>query len=398
MVRPGKGLSDLKETGFTHLMLDFGAFASVEGIEEESYRPDLMHRYYKGLLNEMDHHNMDVKVGRVPFLSPYTRRSDLSERILRMDIDCIRACEEIHCKNIIIQPLFSGVRSNSVWDENQNFYLELARQCQCEDTRILLVNQFKHVNGKPVRGICSEGEEAARWIDNLNETVGIERFGFCMDTGCCNLSGQDMQILATSLGQRLMAVVLTENNGRDNTCMMPFSCSYERRSNTDWTGLIRGLRQCGFDGQLILDIQDTFFAFSPFLRSHLLPLTKAVADYFVLQIELEKNLKKYSSRVLFGAGNMCRNYMKCYGEKYAPLFICDNNEQIWNKEFCGIEVKSPEALKNLPDDCGIIVCNMYYQEVKAQLQLLGVKNIEYFSDEYMPSFYYDKFNRDVTQK
>ncbi len=37
--------------------------------------------------------------------------------------------------------------------------------------------------------------------------------------------------------------------------------------------------------------------------------------------------------------------MKCYGEQYKPLFTCDNNSSIWGTQFCGLDVKSPEALK-----------------------------------------------------
>ena len=83
--------------------------------------------------------------------------------------------------------------------------------------------------------------------------------------------------------------------------------------------------------------------------------------------------------------------MKNYGEKYPPLFTCDNNSKLWGTEFCGLEVKSPEALKNLPEDCGIFICNIYYREIEEQLRAMGVeRNIEYFNDEYMQSF---DFNR-----
>ncbi len=87
---------------------------------------------------------------------------------------------------------------------------------------------------------------------------------------------------------------------------------------------------------------------------------------------------------------MCRNYMKNYGEKYPPLYTCDNNSKLWGTIFEGIEVKSPEELKKLPADCGIFICNIYYSEIEAQLREMGIENIEYFNDEYMPSYYFDR--------
>ena len=124
-------------------------------------------------------------------------------------------------------------------------------------------------------------------------------------------------------------------------------------------------------------------------------MAKSVAAYFKWQIGMENLLKKYSSRVLFGAGNMCRAYMKCYGEKYPPLFTCDNNEALWGSVFEGLEVKEPRCLMNLPSDCAIFICNIYYREIEAQLRQMGVENpVEFFNDEYMPTFHFDRIERD----
>lgn len=86
---------------------------------------------------------------------------------------------------------------------------------------------------------------------------------------------------------------------------------------------------------------------------------------------------------------MCKNYMTAYGETYPPLFTCDNNEKLWGSQVCGLEVKSPEALKDLPEESGIFICNIYYREIEQQLREMGIENIEFFNDEYMPSFYLD---------
>ena len=72
------------------------------------------------------------------------------------------------------------------------------------------------------------------------------------------------------------------------------------------------------------------------------------------------------------------------------MFTCDNNEKTWGTVFCGLEVKPPGAMKDLPEDCGVFICNIYYREIKRQLQAMGVENIEFFNDEYMPSFYFDR--------
>lgn len=61
---------------------------------------------------------------------------------------------------------------------------------------------------------------------------------------------------------------------------------------------------------------------------------------------------------------------------------------------CGLLVKDPESLKKLAPDCAIFICNIYYREIEEQLKSMGIDNpIEFFNDEYMPSFYFDRLER-----
>ena len=140
---------------------------------------------------------------------------------------------------------------------------------------ILLENQCRDMNGHLVQGVCADGREAASWVDRLNEEAGEERFGFCIDTGACSLCGQDMQEFALSLGKRTKAVILRECDGHTECSRLPFTCAAGGQALTDWLGLIRGLRETGFDGRLILDFSDTAGAFSPILRPGLVKLARS---------------------------------------------------------------------------------------------------------------------------
>ena len=52
-------------------------------------------------------------------------------------------------------------------------------------------------------------------------------------------------------------------------------------------------------------------------------------------------------------------------------------------------------LMNLPSDCAIFICNIYDREIEAQLRQMGVENpVEFFNDEYMPTFHFDRIERD----
>ena len=410
---PGQGIRDIRKAGFEAVSLDLFQCASPWSLEtlgkqkKETEDPWVarlfqdpadLKKQVSALLFQCQSNTLQIPVARAPYLPRDTRRTDLNTFLEQLTAYSIRLCGEIGCSSLVVPPLFSGIEKGLQWRENHAYYLRLAgiaRECH---VTILLENQCVNYNGHFLRGICSDAEEAVRWVDCLNKDAGEERFGFCMDTGVCTLCGQDMHTFAGKLGQRIKAIRLRDCDGYQENALLPFTCADQGQNRTDWLNLIRGLREGGFDGSLILDFADTAAAFSPLLRPRLLSLAYAVAEYVKWQIEIENLLKKYATIALFGAGNMCRNYMKCYGETYPPLFTCDNNSALWGTIFCGLEVKPPEALKELPEDCGVFICNVYYREIEKQLRELGIQNIEYFNDEYMPSFYFDRIKRNDTLK
>ena len=257
----------------------------------------------------------------------------------------------------------------------------------------LLTNQTKVLGGHHVRGKYCDGIEAAAAVDSLDNEHAAENknFGFNLEVCKANLCGLNMQDFIINLGSRLKMVTICDNDGNQEAYMLPFTSVFEGSSRTNWLSIIRGLRVVNFDGDIVMRISDTAAAFSPIIRPELLKFSKTIAGYIAWQIDIESVIKKHKSRVLFGAGNMCRAYMKCYGEAYPPLFTCDNNKKLWNTNFCGLDVKPPDSLKELPEDCAIFICNIYYSEIERQLKEMGLNNpIERFNDEYLPNFYFDR--------
>lgn len=402
--QPRQGIRDLKRAAFSDIFLDMSAYCS--GYELENFRNENLKKAKEMLISEnpvelqtelepmfskLAEEKLRCGVAIAPYLCQNTKRMDLNELLEKLVEESIRACGRIGCEYLVVRPLFAGIPESGVWEENRRYYLSLVPLARENHVTILLENQCKDVNGHLVRGLCSDGEKAVEWVDSLNREAGERRFGFCMDVGICNLCGQNMYDFSLALGDRLKVVILRDCDGNRENAMLPFSCVNKHQSQTDWLSLIRGLREIGYDGQLVLNLEDTAAAFSTLLRPALLQLAKKVGDYFKWQIEIENLLKSYPSIVLFGAGNMCRNYMKGYGKKYPPLFTCDNNKELWGTSFCGLEVRTPECLRELPADCAIFICNMYYREIEQQLRDMELKNpIEFFNDEYMPTYNFER--------
>lgn len=324
-------------------------------------------------------------ISTVPSLPWNTERDDLEWLVRELARQSIQAGKRAGCRYIILNPLVKAMEKQEEWEKNFEFYLSFSADLSGTGGCILVPDHYRQHNGHLVRGGFSDPYILKRFVDELNAEAQCERYGICVDMGICNLLGQNPHEFLKLLGGRVKAVVIRENNGATDNALLPFSVSDHSVSQMDWHGIIRGLRDIDFDGQLIFDFRGTLMAYSHLLRADLDVFIKKLMDYLVWQIRMEHVMKKYSSRVLFGAGNMCRNYMENYGDKYPPLFTCDNNANLWETELYGLTVKNPEALRELPEDCGIFICNTYYRQIEEQLHAMGIAgNIEFFSDEYMP--------------
>ena len=399
---PKAGLRDTAKAGYSELVLNISRYAL--DYDYSKYKPWQEYRIYsnplklneliKPTLDACKRENLSTPAAYINFvMNDIKAEDDLIEVLMTLGEEAVKIALEAGCKYLILSPIDVGIAGKNIWQFNRQYYLHLVEiiKDQGKNVRILLENKVKSLGGHLVRGLCADELEAVQCIDTLNEEVGSDVFGFNLDVGTCNLCGQNMQKFISTLGQRLKVVTIRDNDGNQDSSMLPFTAVYERSSRTNWLSLIRGLRGIDFDGLLVMQMADTAFVFSPLIRPELIKLSKTIAEYIAWQVSIEVLLKKYKSRVLFGAGNMCRAYMKCYGDKYPPLFTCDNNKKLWDTDFCGLKVKSPEDLKQLPQDCAIFICNIYYSEIERQLRDMGLNNpIERFNDEYLPEYHFTR--------
>lgn len=394
--RPRNGLNKFRQAGFNEIVLDFNMFTG--GIALPKKRDEVLKYWREWMQNYMDEaqrQGLDSRIAVAPHFVKEQKIPDMEAIKSDLVKECIEYAGEYGCKYIVVHP-FEG---NSLEDSisiNREFYLSLAECAQKADITILVVNGLRNLNGHFLRGFCSEPVQAVSFIDELNNKAGDEIFGFCLDVGMCNLVGQNMYDFVTTLGAHLKSLYLYENDGVHHNRMMPFFAANGAGSQMDWLNLIRGLRAIRFAGPAVMTFSTTLRAISPLLRPSVWEFAHKVAEYLEWQVDMEATLDKYSSRVLFGAGNMCRAYMKCYGEKYPPLYTCDNNSNVWGNEFCGLTIHNPEDLKSLPEECAVFICNTYYDEIEQQLRDMGIKNpIERFNDEFMPSFHFTRLESDA---
>lgn len=401
--KPAKTNMVLKKAGFEYMLFDLRKFCSEYLLEnkekcyqdylenkdrypderiflsEEPYRMGEAVHYHLEYMRELKFKNI---IGYAPTLPVDTERDDLDNLIETLTMESLSVCGQAGCKYLIIDPLVKMVRTQEELEKTMEFYLLFAKKAEELGIKILIKNGYHIFNGRYARGYMSEVRKLKDFVSKLNIKAKTDTFAVCLDVGVCNLLGQSVYEIIMELGSTIEAVIMRENDGFRDCFVLPFTygdCSM------DWPEIIKGLREIRFDGLLIFDFGEQRKRISPLLWDEFTRYAKKLADFLYWQINMENIIHRHKSRVLFGAGNMCHNYMKCYGDDYPPLYICDNNEKIWGMYFKGLEIKKPEELRKLPEDCAIFICNTYYNEVRDQLKDMGITNpIEYFNDEYMP--------------
>lgn len=385
--RPLQGIIDLKNAGLDKIFLP--VYVDFSKTKEGEYFPETAIKDNEMVIEKCKENGIQIDFLQAPIVSLKADMDVVFQIFEFYAAQSLELCKRAKCNFLLLQqPIQFDKDTKKIMHD---CLVNIAVRARKYGIMLLIKNQTRNVGGHLTRGFCADAADAVKWIDRLNEELGYDAFGFCIDIGICNICGNDIQAFIHVLENRVKLVILRENNGHNDVSMLPFTYA---GTEMDWLGTIRGLRDISFDGELAVDFSGTYNLFSPLLRPTLYPLVKETAKYFKWQIGIENNLKAYKSFVLFGAGNMCRNYMKCYGEKYPPLFACDNNPEMWGTTFEGLEVKCPEILKNLPYDVCVVICNIYYREIEVQLREMGIKDIGYFNDEYMPLFDFDRLGNE----
>jgi sugar phosphate isomerase/epimerase len=112
-----------------------------------------------------------------------------------------------------------------------------------------------HADGGPTT-ICLENGHSAAELNRLIDGVGRTGLGICFDTGHLNVALTKSPETAESFGgfvaeagARLKALHLADNDGSGDQHLMP--CE---RGTVDWSAVMRGLADIGFDGPLNYEI------------------------------------------------------------------------------------------------------------------------------------------------
>jgi sugar phosphate isomerase/epimerase len=217
-----------------------------------------------------------------------------------------------------------------------------------------------------------------------NRLVGKEVFKAALNVGYANLLEKNVRRMIDDLGTALGLIHVSDNDGRSNLRQMPYTFTTGRGvQSTDWKRILGAMMKIPFDGWLIFDTVGLFQRIPEDLQLPMLKLLKEIEKSWIRQYHFEDLICEPGKKIiLFGAGAMAYNYIQVWGKKYPPAFLVDNNSKNWGLNLEGIEIKSPDAIKDVPpEERLVLICNLHYSEIKLQLANMGVR-FECYNDEY----------------
>lgn len=225
-------------------------------------------------------------------------------------------------------------------------------------------------------------KEIAGYCNRLCDTPVV---GIAINIGYSNLLAKNIRSQIEQCSEYLCMVHVNDNGGEYNEKQMPFTFTRGRGNLvTDWYHIIGALIKMEFSGWLIFDNSGTYERVPEVLQTQYVRMLHAIADEWQEQFTfIDRVLNKPDKKlILFGAGQMLSDYMDVLGDKYPPYFAVDNGQNRWGTKICGVDVKEPLAILDVPEEeRNVVICCMYYDSISAQLKSMGVEHSE-FQDRY----------------
>lgn len=210
-----------------------------------------------------------------------------NEKVLDALKKCLAICAYVDCPYMIVHPAFFDYNNrmdpDDEWDANIKLYSALIPDIRKYHVTVCLENMFTYnANGRKVyEAICSDMNEAAAYIDELNDMAGEKCFAFCLDTGHALLLGKDIYTAIMQIGERLETLHIHDNDGKGDQHLAPYmGC-------LDWKRFVKGLRDVGYQGALSFETFNTINVFDLELMPEVLRLIGATGRMFARRIDAE---------------------------------------------------------------------------------------------------------------
>lgn len=251
------GFKALKEAGFEAIEFAFDTTDVTwedmrKGVPSHLYDDEVFWPQAKAIKEAAEKYGISIDQCHAPmpsFISGCPEGNVLLKKYVEKSIEFCGYCG---VKNVIVHPCFDGsyrfpklTRADEL-ALNIEFYSSLIPLLQKNNVVCCLENMFTQdwKSKKIFLACCSDMRDSVYYIDELNRIAGEERFGFCLDIGHLLLLGLDSKNAMETLGSRLKALHIHDNDGVNDLHLASYI------GYTNWDRFLGGLKMVGYEGNL----------------------------------------------------------------------------------------------------------------------------------------------------
>ncbi|NLD25833.1 MAG: sugar phosphate isomerase/epimerase [Acholeplasmataceae bacterium] len=254
------GFASIRKAGFTGV--DFGLYNYDIGVFFDETK---LQTYFQEVKACAKANNLVFYQFHAPFPSYIHNDLEATQKIRAAIIKSIEITSECNSPYLIVHPCYGLVSKEEEWEENIRFYSSLIPHLKKHRITCCLENLYF---------VCSDANEANKYIDTLNEIAGEDLFGFCLDIGHLLLNGKNPYEEIKALGKRLKALHIHDNDGRNDLHLSPYL------GKCNWVEFCEALKECDYQGVLSFETGSTQVKFPREVHQEVLNLIGAIGSYF----------------------------------------------------------------------------------------------------------------------
>ena len=286
-----------KENGIEGVDFGFYSYTAASGYGEKFFSSrsiDELKAFFTPYREAFEKYGIEVVQTHPPFPTykfadtDKETKEDYNARTLDALKKTIELTAFFGCKYAIVHPAHGIYDADPEETKKANIrlYTSLIDDARRHGVTICLENMWARRNGGAIfDSACSDAHEACEYIDLLNDMAGEELFAFCFDVGHANLTGKDMRNTIRILGKRLHTLHIHDTDKNEDRHTLPYSyISGKASSLTDYEGLVLGLKDIGYKGDINFEIVNAFKVFPAPTHPALCALVASIGRYFADRI------------------------------------------------------------------------------------------------------------------
>ena len=287
------GFAVIKEAGFEALDFNLDSLLTwrqiaAEGALEFFSDEEKVKAYTEEIKATAEKHGLVFGQFHAPFPTFFKDNDHANANVLLACIKSIEICAACGCDKLVVHPRMHWDINNPItpeeeWQINIDFYSALIPHLKKHHVICCLENMWLIDNRtqKIYTSACGDMNMAVKYIDTLNDIAGERVFGFCLDMGHLLIACGDFGFSIKTLGDRLVALHIHDNNGRTDDHTAPYIGGVGK-----WDRFLWGLREIGYKGNLSFETANAASCYPDALVPSVLRLLADTGNYF--RDELQK--------------------------------------------------------------------------------------------------------------